>query len=384
MTEIEPTALERATAAYERAVALDSSFVQAWARLSQTYSSRYANAVPTPEGAARARAAAERALALAPDAAEPRLALGSYYDFVTGEYAKALEQFALGRRADPNNAELLSAAALSEQSLGRWENALDYLKRAEVLDPRSPQVASRLARSYIWLRRDDEAIAAADRGIALAPTTISIHQNKAMALLGKGDLPGARAVLRAVPAEVDPTELVAQIANYWDMAWVLDDEQQKLVLRLAPSAFAGDRFAWAIIKAQTYGYRGDTRRARAYADSAIRASGDVLANTPDDAQRRVLLGLALAYVGRKKEAIREGERGVSLLPISKDAFSGPYHQHQLVRIYMLTGEPQKAMDLLEPLLEIPYYLSPGWLRVDPTFAPLRKLPRFQALVRGTP
>ena len=38
-----------------------------------------------------------------------RLALGSYYDFITGEYAKALEQFALGRRADPNNAELLSA-----------------------------------------------------------------------------------------------------------------------------------------------------------------------------------------------------------------------------------------------------------------------------------
>jgi hypothetical protein len=94
----------------------------------------------------------------------------------------------------------------------------------------------------------------------------------------------------------------------------------------------------------------------------------------------VLLGLALAYAGKKKEAIREGERGVSLLPISKDAYTGPYYQHQLVRIYILTGEPQKALDLLEPLLEIPYYLSPGWLRVDPTFDPLRKLPRFQALI----
>jgi tetratricopeptide (TPR) repeat protein len=380
MAEVEPTAMERAAAAYERAVALDSSFVQAWTRLSQVYSSRYANGVPTPEGARRARAAAERALALAPDAAEPRLALGTYYDFVTGEYGKALEQFAMGRRADPNNAELTSAAALSEQSLGRWENALEYLKRAEVLDPRSPQVAGRLARTFTWLRRHDEAIAAADRAIALAPTTISVHQMKTMAVLGKGDLPGARALLGAIPAEVDPTEVVAQMANFWDMAWVLDDEQQKLVLRLSPSAFAGDRFAWAISKAQTYGYRGDVRRARAYADSAIRASSDVLANTPDDAQRRVLLGLALAYAGKKKEAIREGERGVSLLPISKDAYTGPYYQHQLVRIYILTGEPQKALDLLEPLLEIPYYLSPGWLRVDPTFDPLRKLPRFQALI----
>jgi hypothetical protein len=40
------------------------------------------------------------------------------------------------------------------------------------------------------------------------------------------------------------------------------------------------------------------------------------------------------------------------------------------------------MDLLAPLLDIPYYLSPGWLRIDPTFDPLRKLPRFQQLVAG--
>ena len=73
--------------------------------------------VPTPDGAARARFAAERALALAPDAAESNLALGTYYDYVTGEYAKALEQFAAGRRGSPNNAELISCAALSEQSM---------------------------------------------------------------------------------------------------------------------------------------------------------------------------------------------------------------------------------------------------------------------------
>jgi hypothetical protein len=53
-----------------------------------------------------------------------------------------------------------------------------------------------------------------------------------------------------------------------------------------------------------------------------------------------------------------------------------------VRIYILVGEPEKALDQLEPLLKIPYRLSPGWLRIDPTFDPLRKNPRFERLVKG--
>ena len=119
-----------------------------------------------------------------------------------------------------------------------------------------------------------------------------------------------------------------------------------------------------------------------YAEEARKAVEEQLRATPDDAQRHVFLGLALAYLGRRNEAIREGERGVALIPVAKNAVQGSYLQHQLARIYMLVGEPEKALDQLEPLLKIPYYLSPAWLKIDPNFDPLRKNPRFQKLVAG--
>ena len=205
-------------------------------------------------------------------------------------------------------------------------------------------------------------------------------RGKAMVHLGQGDLASARRVLREASDRVEPTALAAYVANYWDLFWVLQDDQQQLVLRLAPSAFDDDRASWGLVMAQTWHLRGNDVRARAYADSARVVFEEQLAATPNEPQLHILRGLALAYLGRKAEAIAEGERGTALAPITVDGYTGPYLQHQLARIYTLTGEYEKALDRLEPLLKIPYHLSRGWLQIDPGFDPIRKHPRFQALV----
>ena len=70
---------------------------------------------------------------------------------------------------------------------------------------------------------------------------------------------------------------------------------------------------------------------------------------------------------------------MALLPVERDAVNGPYQVHLLARIYLLAGEREKALDLLEQLLARPYYLSPGWLRIDPTFATLKGNARFERL-----
>ena len=166
-------------------------------------------------------------------------------------------------------------------------------------------------------------------------------------------------MVRAAARRIDPATLFAFFATYQDLYWVLDDAQQRQVLALPPSAFDDDRGRWGIVRAEIYTSSGGTGGAPpAYADSARLALEEQVRAAPDDWQRHVLLGLALAYLGRKAEASGKGKRGVELMPISRDGYFGPYNQLQLVRIYLLTGEPELALDQLEPLLRIPFYLSP--------------------------
>jgi hypothetical protein len=75
-------------------------------------------------------------------------------------------------------------------------------------------------------------------------------------------------------------------------------------------------------------------------------------------------------------------KGAGYTPLSKDQTNGAYYQHQLIRVYLMVGEIDKALDLLEELAKIPYVLTPGYMRIDPNFAPLKGNPRFEKLLRG--
>jgi tetratricopeptide (TPR) repeat protein len=232
------------------------------------------------------------------------------------------------------------------------------------------------------LRRTGQAREACDRGLVLAPAHLELIEYKAMTFLQGGDLTGARAVMAAAPKEVEPTALVAYLATFGDRQWVLDDAQRDVLLRLTPGAFDENRGTWGIALAQAWALRGDQAKVREYAEEARKAFAPQSAQSRDG-QHDVMLGLALAYLGRKAEAVSEGERSLALSPIAKEPFGGAYCQHQLARIHILAGNHEKALDLLEPLLKVPYWLTPGWLRIDPNFDPLRGNPRFDKLAQGT-
>jgi serine/threonine protein kinase/tetratricopeptide (TPR) repeat protein len=369
--------LQRALGYYEQAVALDSTFAQAWARLGTTRALLYS--FFQYDDITAARDAAEQAVALAPELPDGYRARGDYYYYTRRDVVRATQAYDHALKLAPRDAELLTNSALAEQGLGRWESSLNRLARARDLDPRSVSTATQYAFNLNRMRRFREGLAAADRAIAQAPADLNLVLAKVLACLGMGDLEAARQAVREVPSTVQPTALAVWLANFSDLYWVLDDAQQRLLLRLPPSAFGDERAIWASVRAQVYHLRGDLVQARVYADSARLEFAHQVESAPDDPQRRALLAVALAYMGRKADAIKEGERATAMLPMSADAGLGSYVQHQLVRVYILTGEPEKALDRLEPLLRTPYDLSPGMLRVDPNFDPLRRNPRFQRL-----
>ena len=384
MSAQDPISMRRAIGFYGRAVALDSTFAVAWARLAHARTRLYGNGVPDPALGQQARLAAERARRLKPNEPLVYRAFGAYYAIVHPRNPeRAVAELQQGVRLFPDNAVLLASLASNERTLGRWDSSAARLARAALLDPRSAAVAAQLADVRTQLRQYASADSASDRLIALAPTDPNAWWQKALVALARGDLDSARSVIRAGTRQIDPGALLAYFATYNDLYWALDDAEQRQVLALPPSAFDDDRGNWGIVMAQLYHLRGDRARAATYADSARIAFEEQSRAAPDDPQRHVLLGLALAYLGRKADALREGRRAVELSPISRDANTGPYIQHQLARIYLLVGEPEQALDQLEPLLRVPYYLSPGMLRIDPTFDPLRNNPRFRKLVEGT-
>ena len=113
--------LRRAIVYYERAIELDSAFVQAWSQLSRARTSLYSNGVPDKKLGEQARVAAERARSLKASDPLVYLALGDYYGSVNPvDNARAMAEYEQGLRLAPDNVDLLSAAVVTETSLGRW------------------------------------------------------------------------------------------------------------------------------------------------------------------------------------------------------------------------------------------------------------------------
>jgi hypothetical protein len=92
------------------------------------------------------------------------------------------------------------------------------------------------------------------------------------------------------------------------------------------------------------------------------------------------LGIVLAANGRRDEALHAAQLALVLKPLSKDAMDGGVIAEMAATTYVLLGEYDAALDLLEPVVSRPGQVFAHDLRLDPTWKALRGNPRFEKMI----
>ncbi|MBA7649748.1 Serine/threonine-protein kinase PknD [subsurface metagenome] len=366
---------------FEKAVELDPDFVVTYIWLSEAHSSIFHNGIDrTEERLAKSKAAVDKALELAPDLPEALKALGNYYYRGFRDYDRALELFESVRRARPNSSP--APIGYIQRRQGKWEESLETLIEAFRLDPRSSNLATEIGNNYSSLRKYGEADKWYDRALSLSPESISTKNWKTInSFHMDGTSQEARAILETFPP-----------SNWTDFVRILiefGDRNYEKVLEILNSLsydnfeFQDIYFSKNLTYAAVYRFMNDSSLMRSHADKARIILEELVKEHPEDPRYRSDLGRAYAFLGRKDDAVREGNQAVNLYPVSKDAMAGPGYVSKLADILIIIGEYDRAVEQLEYLMSIPagQDLSLNLLQLDLRYDPIRDYPRFKRLIK---
>jgi serine/threonine protein kinase/Tfp pilus assembly protein PilF len=378
----------------KQAVQLDPNFALGWALLSYVDASGYLtqSLQPTESLREEARQAAETALRLQPNLGEAVFAKGFYQYACLRDYETAVEYLEQAYRLLPNTSRIPQSLAYVERRRGNWEKSDAYFNEAEKLDPRNVNLLSQHARSYICRRRFPEALGKLEQILNITPDDIDTIVLKARIAQAEGDLPRASALLT-------PLRLGADYVN------ALETQVYQAILESRPAPVIAQLKEILAKPDQALGYyngelrfwlgwaqdvAGDHAGAR---ESWTHARSELEPFLKEQSENFVLMGdLALTNMalGENAAALSLAERAIAMIPIEKDALTGPRPLDILARVSARTGDTDRAISTLEKLLSIPYEaplaanppLTPALLRLDPMFEPLRNDPRFQKLANA--
>jgi TolB-like protein/Tfp pilus assembly protein PilF len=403
----------RAVQLFQEATELDPNFARGFAALSQARMWLFWNFPGAQGQALLAREALDRAIELAPNTVETRLAQGYFFFYGEGDSREALRLFREAEALKPSDADVITAIGLIHRGQGRWEEAVATFERARSLDYGSYNLIYTLGETYLRMRRFGEAERYLQLATTLAPEVTAAHRDLLRAKLAStADTVQARLYLEALP-ESTPAPVLSLLEA--DLAYYRGDYQRALdgpdpgrisrTGREIPGALPqtarpqGQGFPTTRLRSEgtrpglgtvherlalLYHLMGDEERRDIYADSLRMSSqADLEAATETNGgavQNRVIaraqakLGIAYALLGDSFGAVAEGSKAAYRLSIADDAYDGANHLRDLVLIYTLVGAPDQAIQQFQTALSVPSPLTVADLALDPLFAPLRDHP----------
>jgi len=379
--------LKQGEEAYARAITLDPNFALAFARYSQLVSWIVHSFDASADRRAKARTLAERAIQLQPALPEAHLALGFVYYYVDNNFETAAREFEIAQRGLPNESEVYLALGAIQRRQGKWAESNASLEKAVSLSPKDTWAIQNLAINYEMQRNFEAANKTIDKTLALNPNEVGALAFKAkFAIEQKCDFETAAKIVDKLKTIPQSPEMESKIASEYVGLLILQrkfEEAERVAEKLPdgllntyPGALCGKYTAIGTVKLalrNDTGAREALLKAKAFAE-------DLVKQNPDIAQAHAQLAGILARLGEKEAALAAIKHAQELLPETKDAFGGADVTVAAAEVYALLGDADGAITLLDGLLQRPSTVNVPVLKVDPFWDPLRKNPRFQALL----
>ncbi len=172
--------LDQAIDYFQQAIHADPNYALAYAGLADSYAllDDWGETAPR-DSFPKARAAAEKAIALDDSLAEAHVSLALVREAYDWDWVSAEHEFKRAIELNPNYATAHQWYGLYLASLGRFSEAEAEVRRAQKLDPLSPIVNMALPEVFTWESRYDEAIAEYKKIIALDPSFPGSYGNLA-------------------------------------------------------------------------------------------------------------------------------------------------------------------------------------------------------------
>ena len=374
----------------DEAVKRDPSFFDAYCQLANAHGSVYATrgSDHTPARLALAEAAVQAATRLRPDAAETHLARANYLYYGLRDYAGALAELEIARRALSNDPRLFELTGYILRRRGQQEEGLRNLQRALELDPRNLYTLQQIALSYQLLGRYAEAIAALDRALAIAPDNVETRAGRGeFYVCWKADTRPLHQTIDAILAQGPGA--IASAADIWFFCALAERDPaaaERALLALGDNPCWGDS---TITLSHSFGegllarMTKDEARARTAFEAARAQQEKIVQTQPDYGPTLCVLGLIDAALGRKDLALEEGRRAIALTPLEKDVINASRVLQYFAITAAWAGDKELALQQLEAGLRAPNaseMLSYGALKLHPLWDPLRGDPRFEKIV----
>ena len=247
---------------YDQAIQLDPNYALAYAERGEAWAIMGDLTGQRPTAYPKARTDAEKAVAIAPDLAEARAALGWVLCLADWKFAEGLAELKRAKELSPANPTANDLLARIIVYLGRFDEAERQAREAVELDPLSTVTQGNLARVLLYAGKLDEAEAAARKAAELQPTGAGSHRFQVLIAAQRG---AGEAALREAQLEPDPSFRRFELA----VAHYVRGDRAAADAALADLIANAAREGFAYQIAEVYALRGEKDKAFEWLQTAL-------------------------------------------------------------------------------------------------------------------